>query len=147
MTGLGPSLGVLCGCAQDMLCGSHGFSALFLIQDFKYFWLALRAEYLAIVDAGFILQIDDPSLPRLYRTDPSLSMVERRKGAAIYIKALNLALRGIPAEKVRYHGCYGINEGPRIFDIGLRDIVDLMLKVNAQAISFEAANARHAALA
>ncbi|MGH7793485.1 MAG: cobalamin-independent methionine synthase II family protein [Candidatus Binatia bacterium] len=113
-------------------------------EEFQYaLGEALRQEYLAIVDAGFVLQIDDPSLTRLYRSDPSLSIAERRKDAEIYIEALNHALRDIPSEKVRYHTCYGINEGPRIFDIGLRDIVDLMLKVHAEAISFEAANARH----
>jgi 5-methyltetrahydropteroyltriglutamate--homocysteine methyltransferase len=104
---------------------------------------AMRVEYLAIVDAEFILQIDDPSLTRLYRTEPSLSVAERVKDAEIYIEAINHALRGIPREKIRYHTCYGINEGPRIFDIALKDIVGLMLKVNAEAISFEAANVRH----
>ena len=104
---------------------------------------ALRVEYLAIVDAGFLLQIDDPSLTRLYRTDPSLTVAERARDAEIYIEALNHALRGISPEKIRYHTCYGINEGPRIFDIGLKDIIGLMLKVNAEAISFENANARH----
>jgi 5-methyltetrahydropteroyltriglutamate--homocysteine methyltransferase len=113
-------------------------------EEFQYALAeALRVEYLAIVEAGFILQIDDPSLTRLYRTDPSLSVAERVKDAEIYIDALNHALRGISPERVRYHTCYGINEGPRIFDIPLKEIVGLMLKVNSQAISFEAANARH----
>jgi 5-methyltetrahydropteroyltriglutamate--homocysteine methyltransferase len=113
-------------------------------EEFQYALAeALRVEYLAIVDAGFILQIDDPSLTRLYRTDPSLKVAERVRDAEIYIEALNHALRGIPPEKIRYHTCYGINEGPRIFDIALIDIVGLLLKVNAEAISFEAANARH----
>jgi 5-methyltetrahydropteroyltriglutamate--homocysteine methyltransferase len=79
----------------------------------------------------------------LYRTDPSLSIAERVKDAEIYIDALNHALSGIPPERVRYHISYGINEGPRIFDMALKDILELMLKVNARAISFEAANARH----
>jgi 5-methyltetrahydropteroyltriglutamate--homocysteine methyltransferase len=104
---------------------------------------ALRVEYQAIIDAGFLLQIDDPSLTRLYRTDPALSVTDRARDAEIYIEALNHALRGIAPEKIRYHTCYGINEGPRIFDIGLKDIIGLMLKVNAEAISFENANARH----
>jgi 5-methyltetrahydropteroyltriglutamate--homocysteine methyltransferase len=104
---------------------------------------ALRVEYQAIIDAGFLLQIDDPSLTRLYRTDPALSVADRARDAEIYIEALNHALRGIAPEKIRYHTCYGINEGPRIFDIGLKDIIGLMLKVNAEAISFENANARH----
>jgi 5-methyltetrahydropteroyltriglutamate--homocysteine methyltransferase len=61
----------------------------------------------------------------------------------MYVAAVNHGLEGIPPEKVRFHTCYGINEGPRIFDIALKDIVGLMLKVNAEAISFEGANARH----
>jgi 5-methyltetrahydropteroyltriglutamate--homocysteine methyltransferase len=100
-------------------------------------------EYQAIVDAGFILQIDDPSLTRLYRTDPSLTVAQRARDAELYIDALNHALRGIPPQKIRYHTCYGINEGPRLFDIPLKAIIGLMLKVNAEAISFEAANPRH----
>jgi 5-methyltetrahydropteroyltriglutamate--homocysteine methyltransferase len=113
-------------------------------KEFQYALAeALRVEYLAIIDAGFILQVDDPSLTRLYRTQASLTVEERVRDAEIYIEALNHALRGIAPEKIRYHTCYGINEGPRIFDIALKDIVGLMLKVNAQAISFEAANPRH----
>jgi 5-methyltetrahydropteroyltriglutamate--homocysteine methyltransferase len=104
---------------------------------------ALRTEYLAIVSAGFILQVDDPWLTELYG-DTSLSLTERRKIAERSIEALNHALRGIPAEKIRFHTCYGINEGPRVHDAALQDIVDLILKVNAGAYSFEAANARHA---
>ena len=92
---------------------------------------------------AFFCKIDDPSLTRLYRTDPALSVADRARDAEIYIEALNHALRGIAPEKIRYHTCYGINEGPRIFDIGLKDIIGLMLKVNAEAISFENANARH----
>jgi 5-methyltetrahydropteroyltriglutamate--homocysteine methyltransferase len=104
---------------------------------------ALRTEYQAIVDAGFILQVDDPWLTELYG-DTVLSLTERRKIAERSIEALNHALRGIPAEKIRFHTCYGINEGPRVHDAPLKDIVDLILKVNAGAYSFEAANARHA---
>src|SRR6266498_2052395 len=104
---------------------------------------ALREEYQAIVDAGFILQIDDPWLTEVHSQDPSLSFAERRKIAERSIDALNHALRGIPAEKIRFHTCYGINEGPRVHDAPLKDIVDLVLKVNAGAYAFEAANARH----
>ena len=103
---------------------------------------ALRTEYQAIVEAGFILQIDDPWLTEVYG-DASLSPAERRKIAERSVEALNLALRGIPAEKIRFHTCYGINEGPRVHDAPLKDIVDIVLKVNAGAYSFEAANARH----
>jgi 5-methyltetrahydropteroyltriglutamate--homocysteine methyltransferase len=103
---------------------------------------AMRAEYHAIVDAGFLVQIDDPFLTDLY-SDPSLSGPERRKRAEMYVDAVNHALRGIPPDKVRFHTCYGINEGPRVHDAPLADIADLILKVNAGAYSFEAANARH----
>jgi 5-methyltetrahydropteroyltriglutamate--homocysteine methyltransferase len=103
---------------------------------------ALRSEYQAIVDAGFIVQIDDPFLTELYSYS-SLSAAQKRKTAEMYVEALNHGLRGIPPEKVRYHTCYGINEGPRVHDAPLKDIVDLVLKVNAGAYSFEAANPRH----
>jgi 5-methyltetrahydropteroyltriglutamate--homocysteine methyltransferase len=103
---------------------------------------ALRTEYQEIVSAGFILQIDDPWLTEVYG-DTSLSLSERRKIAERSIEALNHALRGIPPEKIRFHTCYGINEGPRVHDAPLKDIVDLILKVNAGAYSFEAANPRH----
>ena len=104
---------------------------------------ALRTEYQAIVDAGFILQVDDPWLTELYG-DTSVNPTERRKIAERSIEALNHALRGIPPEKIRFHTCYGINEGPRVHDAALKDIADLILKVNAGAYSFEAANPRHA---
>ena len=104
---------------------------------------ALRTEYQAIVDAGFIVQIDDPWLTDVYGQDPSLSLAERRKTAERYIEALNHALRDIPPERIRFHTCYGINEGPRVHDTPLGDIVDLILKVRAGAYSFEAANPRH----
>jgi 5-methyltetrahydropteroyltriglutamate--homocysteine methyltransferase len=103
---------------------------------------AMHAEYQAIVDAGFLVQIDDPFLTELYSYSP-LSAGERRKTAEMYVAALNHGLHGIPPEKVRYHTCYGINEGPRVHDAPLRDIVEVVLKVNAGAYSFEAANARH----
>src|SRR5262245_203190 len=103
---------------------------------------AMRAEYRAIVDAGFLVQIDDPFLTDLY-SDPSLSGALRRRRAEMYVDAVNVGLRGIPPERVRFHTCYGINEGPRVHDAPLADLVDLILKVNAGAYSFEAANPRH----
>ncbi len=99
-------------------------------------------EYRAIVDAGFLLQIDDPFLTELYSYS-SLSAAERRKTAETYVEALNHGLRGIPPEKVRFHTCYGINEGPRVHDAPLKDMLEVILKVNAGAYSFEAANPRH----
>lgn len=104
---------------------------------------ALREEYLAITHAGFILQIDDPSLTRLYHSDPSASLEERRKNSERYVEALNHSLRGIPPEKIRYHTCYGIDEGPRVTDLPLTAYLDLMLKINAEAYSYEQANPRH----
>ncbi|MBX5491669.1 MAG: methionine synthase, partial [Chloroflexi bacterium] len=103
---------------------------------------AMRTEYRAIVDAGFVLQIDDPFLTDLYSYS-DLDAAGRRRAAELYVEAINHGLRGIPAERVRFHTCYGINEGPRVHDASLAEVVEVMLKVNAQAYSFEAANARH----
>jgi 5-methyltetrahydropteroyltriglutamate--homocysteine methyltransferase len=103
---------------------------------------ALRTEYKAIVDAGFVLQIDDPFLSENFG-DPSLDAAQRQKRAAIYVEAINESLRGIPQERVRLHTCYGINEGPRIHEASLAEVAGHMLRVNAWAYSFEAANARH----
>lgn len=103
---------------------------------------ALRTEYLAIVEAGFQLQVDDPFLSDIY-SDPELDDKARRKKGALYVEAINHAIRGIPPEKVRFHTCYGINEGPRIHEAALKDVIGDMLRVNAGAYSFEAANPRH----
>ena len=104
---------------------------------------AMHEEYRAIVDAGFLLQIDDPYLVTYYITRPDLDIAECRKWAELRVEALNHALRGIPPEKVRFHTCYGINMGPRIHDLELEDIVDVILRIRAGAYSFEAANPRH----
>jgi 5-methyltetrahydropteroyltriglutamate--homocysteine methyltransferase len=104
---------------------------------------AMREEYRAIVDAGFLLQIDDPFLVTYYITRPDLDIAACRKWAALRVEALNAALSGIPADRIRFHTCYSINMGPRIHDMQLKDIVDLILQVRAGAYSFEAANPRH----
>ena len=104
---------------------------------------ALREEYKAIVDAGFILQIDDPRLVTYYMMHPELSVADCRKWATARVEAINESLRGIPPERVRFHTCYSIDVGPRIHEMDLKDIVDIMLKINAGAYSFEAANPRH----
>ena len=104
---------------------------------------AIREEYKAIVDAGFILQIDDPRLVSYYMMNPDLSIEDCRKWAEKRIEAVNDSLRGIPPEKVRFHTCYSIDVGPRIHEMALKDIVDIILKINAGAYSFEAANPRH----
>jgi 5-methyltetrahydropteroyltriglutamate--homocysteine methyltransferase len=103
---------------------------------------ALHDEYQAIVDAGFLLQIDDPFLSDLFG-DPAFDARQRAERAEIYVSALNASLRGIPAERVRYHTCYGINHGPRIHEAALADVAAYMLRIDAGAYSFEAANVRH----
>ena len=104
---------------------------------------AMREEYQAIVDAGLILQIDDPRLLTYYISRPDLSITECRKWAELRVESLNHALKGLPDDRVRFHTCYGINIGPRVHEMNLSDIVDVMLKVNAGAYLFEAGNPRH----
>jgi 5-methyltetrahydropteroyltriglutamate--homocysteine methyltransferase len=98
---------------------------------------AMHEEYAAIVAAGFIVQIDDPFLTALYSQDPY------GLGPEEHLEMVNLALEGIPPEKVRFHTCYGINEGPRVHDAPMQELVPLLLRIHAEAISFEAANPRH----
>jgi 5-methyltetrahydropteroyltriglutamate--homocysteine methyltransferase len=103
---------------------------------------ALRVEYLAIIDAGFTLQVDDPFLTEVFSYSTA-STAERIAEAERSVAATNRALRGIPRDRVRLHTCYGINEGPRIFDAPLGDLIDILLTVNAGALTFEAGNPRH----
>ena len=106
---------------------------------------ALKTEYRAIVDSGFILQIDDPGLGETWdMMMPAPPLEDYRRMQARNIEALNHALAGIPEERVRYHLCWGSWQGPHVHDLGLRDIVDLVLRVKAQAYSIEAATPRHA---
>jgi len=104
---------------------------------------ALHQEYRAIVDAGFVLQVDDPRLVTYYMMSPGLSVAECRTWAARRVEAINHALRGIPPERVRFHTCYSIDVGPRVHDMALKDIVDVLFRIKAGAFSFEAANPRH----
>ena len=104
---------------------------------------AMREEYQAIVQEGFLLQIDDPFLITYYITRPDLSVAECRKWAELRVEALNAAIAGISADRIRSHTCYSINMGPRVHDMQLRDIIDIILKVRAGCYSFEAANPRH----
>jgi len=103
---------------------------------------ALHAEYQAIIDAGFTLQIDDPFLTEefSYGTGPA---AEKLETARLYVDAINRSLRGIPRDRVRLHTCYGINEGPRVHDAPLADLIDTLFTIDAGAFSFEAANPRH----
>ena len=104
---------------------------------------AMREEYRAIVDAGFLLQIDDPRLVTYYVANPQASVEDCRRWAEVRVEAINHALKGIPEENIRFHTCYGINIGPRVHEMALKNIVDIMLRVNAGAYSFEAANPAH----
>ena len=103
----------------------------------------MHEEYKAIVDAGFILQIDDPDLPDAWQINSHMSLAEYRKFAGLRVDAIIHALRGISPERVRFHVCWGSYHGPHKYDIPLRDIVDLILKIPAGAYSVEASNPRH----
>ncbi len=104
---------------------------------------AMNVEYRAIVDAGFVLQVDDPRLIDYYTKNADVSIADCRKWAEKQVEAINYALKGIPEDKVRYHTCYGINMGPRVHDMEMKDYMDIVLKVNAQAYLFEHGNPRH----
>ena len=102
----------------------------------------LNKEYRAIVAAGLLLQVDDPFLSEVF-VEPGLDNAQMKRRAQIYVEATNAALSGIPVERVRFHTCYGINEGPRIHEASLADTIEYVLQVNAGSFSFEAANPRH----
>jgi 5-methyltetrahydropteroyltriglutamate--homocysteine methyltransferase len=113
-------------------------------------WYALaeawRGEYEAVVEAGFILQLDDPALAdKYYMFNPPLSVADYRRDAALRVEATNHALRNIPEDRIRYHVCWGSWHFPHTTDIPLEHIVDLLLNVKAQAYSIEASNVRHEA--
>lgn len=103
---------------------------------------AMREEYLAIVDAGFVLQIDDPGLIDILG-DPARPVEDRERDANETIDTLNHALRDIPTDRIRHHTCYGLNHGPRLTDVDLRYVAPFMLRIHAGAHSFEVANPRH----
>jgi 5-methyltetrahydropteroyltriglutamate--homocysteine methyltransferase len=102
----------------------------------------LAKEYRAIVAAGILVQIDDPFLPDIF-VEPGLDDAQKKRRAEIYVEATNSALQGIAPEMVRFHTCYGINEGPRLYEAALADIIEYVLRINAGSFSFEAANPRH----
>jgi len=125
----------------------HFFYNEYYSNDEEYLFAladAIKHEYKAITDAGFILQIDDPALPDTYdMIVPAPTIEEYRKFAAVRIEAVNHALKGIPEDRVRYHICWGSWHGPHTHDLPLKHVIDLMLNVNAGAYSVEAANPRH----
>jgi 5-methyltetrahydropteroyltriglutamate--homocysteine methyltransferase len=106
---------------------------------------AMREEYKAIIEAGLLLQIDDPAVAENWdMINPAPSVEDYRRFTMIRIEALNHALRGLPADRIRFHLCWGSWHGPHVTDIELKDIADIMLAVNCKGYSFEAANPRHA---
>jgi 5-methyltetrahydropteroyltriglutamate--homocysteine methyltransferase len=105
---------------------------------------AMREEYKAIVDAGLVLQIDDPAIAENWdQVNPEPTVADYQKFTMIRVEALNEALKGLPRDRIRFHLCWGSWHGPHTTDIPMRDIVDVMLKIDAQAYSFEAGNVRH----
>ena len=118
----------------------------FYTSDEEYLYAisdAMSEEYRAIVEAGFLLQVDDPRLVTYYVSNPQANVEDCRRWAEVRVEAINHALKGIPVDRIRFHTCYGINIGPRVHEMALKDIVDIMLRVNAGAYSFEAANPAH----
>jgi 5-methyltetrahydropteroyltriglutamate--homocysteine methyltransferase len=112
--------------------------ALFAIAD------ALREEYQAIIDAGLSLQLDDPGIAENWdQIVPEPSVEDYQRFTMVRVEALNHAIRGLPTDRIRFHLCWGSWHGPHVTDIPMADIVDVMLRINAGAYSFEAANVRH----
>jgi 5-methyltetrahydropteroyltriglutamate--homocysteine methyltransferase len=105
---------------------------------------AMREEYRAIVDAGLILQLDDPSIAENWdMVNPEPTVADYQKFSMIRVEALNHAIRGLPRDRMRFHLCWGSWHGPHTTDIPMRDIVDVMLAIKVGAYSFEAGNVRH----
>jgi len=105
---------------------------------------AMRTEYRAIIDAGFILQIDDPHLAALGALgDDSITTAQVRRRAAAHVAIVNHSLRDLPEDRIRYHVCWGSWHGPHTHDVPLAEIVDIVLGVHVQGYVLEAANARH----
>ena len=105
---------------------------------------AMREEYKAIVEAGIVLQLDDPAIAENWdMINPEPSVADYSKFSMLRVEALNHAIRGLPKDRIRFHLCWGSWHGPHVTDIPMRDIVDVMLAVDVQAYSFEAGNVRH----
>jgi 5-methyltetrahydropteroyltriglutamate--homocysteine methyltransferase len=119
----------------------------FYATEEEHIWAwadVLREEYQAVIDGGLLLQIDDPSIAENWdQINPEPSVEDYQAFTRIRVEALNYALRGLPEDRIRFHLCWGSWHGPHTTDIGLRDIVGLLLEIHAGAYSFEAANARH----
>ena len=105
---------------------------------------AMREEYVAIIDAGLGLQLDDPAIAENWdQINPAPSVEDYQRFTMARVDALNYAIRGLPSDRIRFHLCWGSWHGPHTTDLPMADVVELMLAVHAGAYSFEAANARH----
>jgi 5-methyltetrahydropteroyltriglutamate--homocysteine methyltransferase len=103
----------------------------------------MHEEFKAITNAGLLLQIDEPGILTLWQTWPDMSIDEYKRWTEPRIEALNVALKGIPEDQVRVHICWGSSHHPHTQDIPFREMIDLILKLNAGAYSLEAANPQH----
>ena len=112
-------------------------------EYFEAYGEAMREEYQAILDAGLYLQIDDPRMVSAWDSRKDMDLAQYRSWMQGRIAHINHALRGLPVERIRYHTCYGVNFGPRVSDLQLDDVLDLLFTINAGFYSFEAANPRH----
>jgi 5-methyltetrahydropteroyltriglutamate--homocysteine methyltransferase len=124
----------------------HWLKNAFYVSDEEFLYAigeAMRHEYLAIVDAGLVVQIDDPDLADGWQVHPELTLEGFRKDAQMRTEVLNHALRGIPEDRVIVHMCWGSGKGPHTNDLPLKEFVDIVLSVHAGGYSIEAANPRH----
>jgi 5-methyltetrahydropteroyltriglutamate--homocysteine methyltransferase len=105
---------------------------------------AMREEYKAVVEAGLVLQLDDPAIAENWdMINPAPTVDEYKKFSMVRVEALNHAIKGLPEDRIRFHLCWGSWHGPHMTDIPMRDIVEVMLAINVHAYSFEAGNVRH----
>jgi len=105
---------------------------------------AMREEYKAIIDAGLVLQLDDPAIAENWdMVNPEPTVADYKKFSMVRVEALNHAIKGLPEDRIRFHLCWGSWHGPHTTDIPMRDVVEVMLAVKCRAYSFEAANVRH----
>jgi 5-methyltetrahydropteroyltriglutamate--homocysteine methyltransferase len=140
----GPDQVFVCAVAPSGVASGEGGNAYYPSQAGYLDAVAdaLHVEYAAIIDAGFTLQIDDPFITDVFSYGTG-SAQDKQAQARAYVDAINRSLRGIPRDRVRLHTCYGINEGPRVHDAPLADLIGTLLTIEAGAFSFEAANPRH----
>ena len=110
---------------------------------FEAFGEGMREEYKAIIASGLLLQIDDPRMVSSWDSRGQIDLKEYRNGMIKRIEFINHALRDLPQDRIRFHTCYGVNFGPRVTDLQLDQVLDLLLTINAGSISFEASNPRH----